>query len=178
MTVPGDERSGMYDAILLPTDGSDESLAAADEAFELADRYDATLHVVYVVDTAAFTSVDVRSDVVVEGLAEAGEEAVDRAVADARAAGVEDVVGEVAYGSPASTLIDYAEDHDVDLIVMATHGRGGIDRLLLGSVAERLVRSSPTSVLTVRIPENPSGSADAGADGRRTAEESPPDGPE
>jgi nucleotide-binding universal stress UspA family protein len=58
-------------------------------------------------------------------------------------------------GSPSREIVRYAEEQDCDLIVMGTHGRGGIDRLLLGSVAERVVRASEVPVLTVRVGEVP-----------------------
>jgi hypothetical protein len=53
-------------------------------------------------------------------------------------------------GTPAWAIIEYAEAHDIDLIVMGTHGRGGMSHLLMGSVAERVVRTAPCPVLTVR----------------------------
>jgi len=54
-------------------------------------------------------------------------------------------------GSPAREIVDHAASIGADLVVMGTHGRSGVDRLLLGSVAERVVRSSPVPVLTVRV---------------------------
>jgi len=56
-------------------------------------------------------------------------------------------------GNPSREIVRYAEDEGCDLVVMGTHGRGGIDRLLLGSVAEKVVRSSSVPVLTVRVGE-------------------------
>jgi nucleotide-binding universal stress UspA family protein len=58
-------------------------------------------------------------------------------------------------GSPSREIVRYAEAQDCDLVVMGTHGRGGIDRLLLGSVAERVVRASEVPVLTVRVGQAP-----------------------
>lgn len=83
-------------------------------------------------------------------LREEGEAAIE-AVADLARA--EDVAVETSLytGSPSREIVRYAEEQDCDLIVMGTHGRGGIDRLLLGSVAERVVRSSSVPVLTVRV---------------------------
>jgi nucleotide-binding universal stress UspA family protein len=52
------------------------------------------------------------------------------------------------------TIVDYARDHDVDIIVMGTHGRGALGHLVMGSVAERVVRLAPCPVLTVRHPEH------------------------
>jgi len=53
-------------------------------------------------------------------------------------------------GTPAGSIVEYAGAHDIDLIVMGTHGRGGMSHLLMGSVAERVVRTAPCPVLTVR----------------------------
>ena len=61
---------------------------------------------------------------------------------------------EVREGSPFYEIIRYAKEQDVDLIIMGTHGRGGLVHVLLGSVAEKVVRKSPCPVLTVRHPEH------------------------
>jgi len=58
--------------------------------------------------------------------------------------------GEVLFGSGARCIVDYATEHDIDLIVMGTHGRTGMSHLLMGSVAERVVRTAPCAVMTVR----------------------------
>jgi len=71
----------------------------------------------------------------------------------AKAAGVESIRGSVAGGSPYRQILASAEEHDIDLIVMGTHGRRGIDRYLLGSVAEKVVRTAEPPVLTVRSVE-------------------------
>ncbi|HXT33122.1 MAG TPA: universal stress protein [Vicinamibacterales bacterium] len=60
----------------------------------------------------------------------------------------------LASNSPAAAIVEYAEEEGVDLIVLGTHGRGGVAHLLLGSVAERVVRTAPCPVLTVRHPEH------------------------
>jgi len=64
------------------------------------------------------------------------------------------VVSEIISGSPHKQLIDYAERHGIDLIVMGTHGRTGLDRYLLGSVTERVVRTADMPVLTVRVTDD------------------------
>jgi nucleotide-binding universal stress UspA family protein len=143
----------MYDTILVPTDGSDAAAAAFDHAFELAERYDATVHALYVVDTAVYGSLDARSDLVIEALEEQGEGAVAAVRERGETAGVP-VVEEVARGSPARAILDYAEEEGVDLVVMGTHGRRGLDRLVLGSVTERVLRASPVPVLVVRAGES------------------------
>jgi nucleotide-binding universal stress UspA family protein len=145
---------GLYDRILVPTDGSTETRRAVEHAIDLANEHDATVHVLYVLNTASYASVSVDAswEGVSDMLREEGEAAVE-AVADlARAEGVA-VETSLYSGSPSREIVRYAEDEECDLIVMGTHGRGGIDRLLLGSVAERVVRSSSVPVLTVRVAE-------------------------
>jgi nucleotide-binding universal stress UspA family protein len=81
-------------------------------------------------------------------LQEQGETALGRA-----AERIEDVPTErvLANGAPSTEIVDHATEEGCDLIVMGTHGRGGIDRLLLGSVAERVVRTATVPVLTIRV---------------------------
>ena len=138
----------VYDDVLFTTDGSDASLAALDHALDVADRYDATLHVLYVAD-ANRDSVTVLGDEVVDALVEEGEAALEPVVERARSRGL-DVIDEVVQGDPATAIAAYADARGADLIVMATRGRGGVDRLLLGSVTERVVRTADAPVLTVR----------------------------
>lgn len=143
---------GLYDHILVPTDGSAETRRAVEHAIDLADEHEATIHALYVLNTASYASVSVDAswEGVSDMLREEGEAAVE-AVADlARSADVE-VVSVLRSGSPSREIVRYAEEEGCDLVVMGTHGRGGIDRLLLGSVAERVVRSSQVPVLTVRV---------------------------
>ena len=141
----------MYSEILVPTDGSPASDAAIEHAIDLAERYGARLHALYVVDGAAYSSLEAGADVVVEALESEGEEATGR-VADAAAeAGVECVTS-VTSGTAYQSIHDYVDEHGIDVVVMGTHGRKGIDRYLLGSVTERVVRTSDVPVLTVRQP--------------------------
>ncbi|MFO7834368.1 MAG: universal stress protein [Halohasta sp.] len=142
----------MYSEILLPTDGESASQTALEHAVELADRYDARLHVLYVVDTAAYASFDAGAETIVSALKTQGEEAVESAVETAEDAGVR-AVSEIVSGSPHSEIIEYAAGEGIDLVVMGTHGRTGLDRYLLGSVTERVVRTSETPVLTVHPPD-------------------------
>jgi nucleotide-binding universal stress UspA family protein len=143
----------MYNRILLPTDGSAEMEPVVDHAAALAERDDALIHALYVVDAASFSSLPMETswEGISELLYEEGTAAlneVERTVDDR--APVERIVVE---GNPSSTIVEHAADDDCDLIVMGTHGRGGIDRLLLGSVAERVVRRSSVPVMTVRVEE-------------------------
>lgn len=143
---------GMYDRILVPTDGSAEMRPVLEHAAELATVHDADVHAVYALNTATFASLPMETswEGVTTMLGDEGERALSaaREVADER--GVP-VVTELVEGSPSRQIVEYAEREGCDIVVMGTHGRGGIDRLLLGSVAERVVRASTVPVLTVRV---------------------------
>mgnify|MGYP000061890804 CR=1 FL=1 len=139
----------MYDHILVATDGSPPATAAVDRATTLAAAVDADLTAVSVVDTLAYGVADVRSGVAQDTLEDAAESTLESVTATADAAGVE-VTTTVLHGSPAAAIADYADEHDIDLVVVGTHGRRGVSRVLLGSVAERVARIAPCSVLVVR----------------------------
>jgi len=137
----------MYDAVCLPTDGSDAADAALDLAISLADAHDATLHVLNVADTnqPSLTRIDGQVRDVLEG---AGKEIVDEAASTARAAGV-DVTTAVVQGGPSRTIREYVDDREIDLVVMGTRGQRTVEKIILGSVTERVLRSSTVPVLVV-----------------------------
>jgi nucleotide-binding universal stress UspA family protein len=143
----------MYDAILVPTDGSPAAERAVDHALELASTFDATVHALYVVDAALYSSLEAGIDSVVEALENEGEAAVGAVKERCEAAGV-DAETAVLVGTVHRSIRDYVDEHGIDLVVMGTHGRQGIERFLLGSVTERTVRLSDVPVLTVRASEN------------------------
>ncbi|ELZ49767.1 UspA domain protein [Halorubrum distributum JCM 9100] len=142
----------MFDTIVVATDGSDSVRRAVAVAVDVAARFDAEVHAVYVVDAG---EVESSPDTVREDLRDAlddeGRDALDR-VSDAAhdRDGDLDVTIEVREGRPASEIDAYARSVDADLIAMGTRGRHGENRFLIGSVAERVVRTCPVPVLTVR----------------------------
>lgn len=141
----------MYRKILVPTDGSEGATAAFDHALDLAGDAGATLHVINAVDP---TVVPVEmGDGMFEALRQSGEGLVEELRARGEDVGVT-VETAVVTAPPAEAITGYADDHDIDLVVMGTHGRTGLNRWLLGSVTERVVRTSPAPVLTVRQPED------------------------
>ncbi|WP_410764939.1 universal stress protein [Haloferax sp. DFSO60] len=141
----------MYNNILLPADGSPAVEVALPHAFGLAELYDATIHVLFVADTDR-DSVSVIGGEVYDALEQEGIDVVDELVERIEARGL-DGVGTVVRGSPPKAILGYIDEHGIDVVTMATHGRGGVERILLGSVTERVVRRSPVPVLTVRTDE-------------------------
>ena len=153
----------MYDRILVPTDGSVEGEYAVEHAIELARTHDATIRSIYVVNAASYGGLPMETawDGIGDALRDEGSTAVERvqALVDERAPELR-VETAVLEGSPSRVIGADAGSADCDLVVMGTHGRGGIDRLLLGSVAERVVRASPVPVLTVRVGDRPRDESD------------------
>lgn len=141
----------MYTDILVPTDGSESATEATRNAIELADAFDGTIHALYVIDIGAMWP-DAYEGTVLNDLEERGTEAVAEVRARAEDAGVA-VTDDVVTGRhPHRAILEYADENAVDCIVMGTHGRRGLDRYLLGSVAERVVRLADVPVLTVHAP--------------------------
>ncbi|MFC6988830.1 universal stress protein [Haloplanus sp. GCM10025708] len=139
----------MYDDILVPTDGSTAAEEAITHAVDVASQYGARLHALYVVDVGPYVTMEAGSEMVLNALQEEGEQAVKQVESAADEAGVE-VQTAVVTGTAFREIVDYVDSNDVDLVVMGTHGRKGIDRYLLGSVTERVVRSVDVPVMTVR----------------------------
>jgi len=141
----------MYGAVLVPTDGSAGTRGAVDHAIDLAKRYDASLHVLYVVDARIGIARESTPEDVFEELEEQGQRAIDDVTSQAKAADLETIEGVVARGDPHRAILDYVSREDIDLVVMGTHGRTGLDHYLLGSVTEKVVRLSDVPVLTVPL---------------------------
>ncbi|WP_327053660.1 universal stress protein [Halomicrococcus gelatinilyticus] len=147
---------GTYDSILVPTDGSDPAGRAARHGVGLAAQFDATLHALHVVDERQYSSHIADADAVAreqEGrLKEVGEDAVASVAELADEADVETVT-EVVTDVPFEGILDYVDDNDIDLVAMGTHGRTGFERVVLGSVAERVLRHATVPVLNLRDAE-------------------------
>jgi len=143
----------MFQTVLVPTDGSAGAEAAVDLATDVARTYGAALHTVYVVDLDGMPTDEDSDTWLIHRALEAEGRTLTAAVGErAERAGLEQVEAAVLTGTPYRAILDYVEEHGVDLVVMGTHGRRGLDRYLLGSVTERVVRTSPVPVLTVRPP--------------------------
>ncbi|WP_126662334.1 universal stress protein [Haloterrigena salifodinae] len=139
----------MFDTVVVATDGSESVKRAVDVALDLADRFDAEVHALSVVDAS---EVDASPQQLRAELRTALETTADAALAtvEERADADLDIDTAVREGRPAAQICEYAREIDADLVATGTRGRHGENRLLLGSVAERVVRTSPVPVLTVR----------------------------
>ena len=138
----------MYDQILVPTDGGDVAAAAAEAALGLAAQFEATVHVVHVNELGELPPGADDDDA--STLATGAQAAIRDVERDATERGLTVETAIVEAGSSVhEALVTYARRHDVDCLVMGTHGRSGVDRLVFGSVAERTIRDAPVPVLTV-----------------------------
>jgi len=143
----------MFKKILVGTDFSEPSDAARRTAIELARRLGAELEIVHVEEPlpAYAFSEGALPDLprLQEEVRSWAEREVEQQAKEARAAGVP-VTTAVLLGTPANAIVETARTDGADLIVVGTHGRTGFERILLGSVAERVVRTASCPVLTVR----------------------------
>ncbi|WP_292389454.1 universal stress protein [Methanosarcina sp. UBA5] len=140
--------------IMVATDGSEPARRAVETAVEIAKISGAKLYAVYVIASGGFSIPSYPMDVgweraALEYFRTEGKEATAYVENSGEAAHVE-VESVILEGSPANEIVDFAEKNDIDLIVMGTLGRTGIERFLLGSVAENVVRHSKKPVLVVR----------------------------
>ena len=139
--------AAMFDRLLFPIDDSDGAVAVRESVYALATAHDATLHVLNVADTA-HDSVTRIGDEVVDALEIEGEELVSETASQAAERGIPTKTA-VLQGGVAPTITRYAETADIDLIVMPTQGRTGIEEHLLGSTTERVSRETPVPLLTL-----------------------------
>lgn len=145
------ERRDMYDRILVPTDGTEQP-SVVSQSLNAAELADAEVHVLYVVDEKAldYQPSESSREETRNTRREEGEEATADIAEKVESRGLE-VVTAIEEGSPAETIVRYADDEEIDMIVMGTHGRSGVDRYVLGSVTEQVIRKSEVPVLTVNI---------------------------
>ena len=141
--------------ILVATDFGEAADNALVYGRELAQRFDATLHVLHVAENVyisafgAETYASFAPDLQRE-LEEAAHKRLAEAIIDSDGSGPRTVPAVMTSSSPAFAIIDYAREHGIDLIIMGTHGRGALGHVLMGNVAERVVRLAPCPVLTIR----------------------------
>ena len=141
-----------FETVLVPTDGSEPANVAAGHGIAFAEAIDAAVHVIYVVDLTDLSG-EYGSSKVLQAFEEAGQRAIDDVIDRAGDADLRSVEASVLSGTPARAILDYAEERDIDCIVMGTQGRTGLERYFLGSVTEKIVRAADVPVLTVSPPE-------------------------
>lgn len=142
--------------ILFPTDFSEHSKHAFTYALSFAKEYGAQLHMLHVVEDVQYLANAYMFDVPMmpsfadmeENRQKEMEEFIEREVADPSIK----IEKSIRHGRPFVEIIQAARDENVDLIVIATHGRGGLEHVLFGSTAEKVVRKAPCPVLSIRLP--------------------------
>ena len=149
----------MFETVVIATDGSASGERAVETAVDLAERFGAEVHALYVIDESKVEELpEDLHDEVSDALSEQGTAALEavEAVADGPVTAV------VREGRPATEITAYAREVEADVVATGTRGRGGEHSFLLGSVAEAVVRTCPVPVLTVRQLErdgDPAGAA-------------------
>ncbi len=141
----------MYQRMLIPTDGSDISEKAMAQGVGLAKKLGAKVLGLYVIDISAFSGI--ATDAIWENmrglLEDEGNAALETIQGETKknAVACETVIKE---GRPAEEIVKVAKDLNADVIVMGTAGRSGLDKFLLGSVTEKVMRTAPCPVLVIR----------------------------
>ncbi|QIO25513.1 universal stress protein [Haloarcula sp. JP-L23] len=137
----------MYDQILFPTDGSEPAASVLDYALQIAAEHEATIYVLNVVDTSQDSRSGMQDDVD-DVLEQEGTEIANEAAQRATERGIT-VVSEVLHGDPYEAIVEYSTQSGIELIVIPTHGRRGLQRFLLGSVTERAINTADVPVIAV-----------------------------
>ncbi len=136
--------------VLFLTDGSQNSRSALRYAVEICRNFEASLHLLSVIeDMPPYLNLEVGSEFISQ-IQETVRSEVVKCSDYCETSGIV-CSGEIRHGVPYEEIIKYAKDLDADLIVMSTHGHTGLTHILLGSVAEKIVRYAPCPVLTTRI---------------------------
>lgn len=138
--------------ILIATDGSETANEAADFGIEMFGCSGAKVYALYVIDTTPYRSVPldkIWSKETLDEFERAGYEATSYVENIGKAAGVE-VESRVLRGHPAEKIVTFAEDNNIDMIIVGSLGKGGYERVLLGSVSEKVVRHAKIPVMVVR----------------------------
>jgi nucleotide-binding universal stress UspA family protein len=149
----------MYETVLVPVDGSEQSERAVDHALEIAEKFESTLHVLHAIDDrGSGRAAEAVSELsrnaserqeMNERRKQAGTELTDGVIERAREATI-DAEAVVLRGDPAEVITDYAEQKEIGLIVLGARGRSAVGKFLLGNVAGKVARHATTPVLLVR----------------------------
>jgi len=141
--------SKLFKKILIATDGSEKNKSAVEEAVKIARACGSTVYAIYVMDESLMKSaIEVPiAENLYKRIREEGEEAVNWVKENAQGVNLETFI---LSGRPARAIAEFAEQKEVDLIVVGTQGKSGIERFLLGSVADEVIRTAGCPVLTIR----------------------------
>ena len=146
-----------FKEIVMPTDFSEHSLRAIDYGVEIAERFSSHLTLIYVIEPLLQAADLTWTTVDFEELNKAHKKTAEKQLAQI----VEERVSKetpcdtaILFGKPFVEILKFAKEENADLIVMATHGRGAISHLLMGSTAEKVVRKASCPVLTVKHPKH------------------------
>jgi len=142
-----------FESLLVPVDGSESADVALEHAIKLASVVDGTICLIHVVDVSV-VSWEHTGGQILDALERNGKRLLEDATDRIREAGIETGDGSVVTGHPSQAICEYATEHGVGCIVLGTHGRTGLRRFVLGSVAERVVRHSEVPVIATKQPPN------------------------
>ncbi len=142
----------MFNTLLVPVDGSKSSHKLLHVAAETAKAFSAQIKLLYVIEPVPhqFVTMTVDDSTMMTKVADS---IIKDALAQLDQEGINEAETHVLTGDPANTILNFVKDGSVDLVVLGTHGWRGLDRLLLGSVAAEVVRSSKVPVMTIRLKE-------------------------
>jgi nucleotide-binding universal stress UspA family protein len=137
--------------ILLPTDFSNLSLTAGNYAVDLALQYGAVIHLVHILEKTppilAIRSLDLSADKIKKSIEDYAQKSLEESVVKIRGGKDVEIKPVIRKGIDYQEIINYSKENNIDLIVIATHGRTGVLHTLLGSVAEKVIRFSKKPVL-------------------------------
>ena len=139
----------IFEKILIATDGSEKNQPAVRIGLEMGRECGSAIYVIFVVDETPFTSsqTEVLTDNIYRKMEDEGEQAIEQVKRIATGLEIETLI---LPGRPAHVITEFAEKNAVDLIVVGSQGKSGLKRLLLGSVAESVIRMADCMVLVVK----------------------------
>ena len=138
--------------ILVPTDFSEYSAVSLDYACSFAEKFNAELHLLHVLEMHASSTPVFAGGLVLTPQVQESRTAAEKSLLELECG--REAIRATVVGPPFLEILRYARDNEIDLIVMGTHGRSGLAHVLVGSVAERVVRKASCPVLTVRHPKH------------------------
>lgn len=142
----------MFREILFPVDFSENSQRIIPYVLGVARKFEAKVHIIYVARDLSHLGVLYVPDPKIATMAteiQQGAATMMQEFTGEHMAGLENKVTEILSGDPAEEIVSYVKENHIDMIIMGTHGRKGMDRVIFGSVAENVVRNSPVPVMTV-----------------------------